>query len=258
MILERIVQHKIEEIKRKKAALSFRDLREWSSGMKPRCDFKAAVDVRDGAIIAEIKRSSPSRGRIREDFDHLAIARIYEGNGAAAISVITEHRYFEGQASFLLDIREKIGIPLLRKDFVVDPYQIYETILFGGDALLLIARILEFQQLRDFIDLSSEVGLATLVEIHDEDDLEKALSAGARIIGINNRDLATFEVDLGTSLRLAPLVPEGVTVVSESGIRSRNDIERLMEAGIRAFLVGEALMMEGNIARKVRELAGRE
>jgi len=226
--------------------------------MKPCCNFRTAIESGDGAIIAEVKRSSPSRGRIREDFDHVAIARIYEENGAAAISVITEHRYFEGQASFLLDIREKTGIPLLRKDFVVDPYQIYETIIFGGDALLLIARILEFQRLQDFVDLSTELGLATLVEVHDEDDLEKALSAGARIIGINNRDLMTFEVDLGTSLRLAPLVPEGITVVSESGIRSRRDIERLMEAGIRAFLVGEALMAEGDIARKIRELTGGE
>jgi indole-3-glycerol phosphate synthase len=258
MILEQIIQHKIEEIRRKKTVLSLRDLRQWSSGMRPRCDFKSAIDSGNGAIIAEVKRSSPSRGRIREDFDHVAIARTYEENGAAAISVITEHRYFEGQASFLLDIREKTGIPLLRKDFVIDPYQIYETIIFGGDALLLIARILELPELRDFIDLSTELGLATLAEVHDENDLGKALAAGAPIIGINNRDLATFEVDLGTSLRLAPLVPQGITVVSESGIRSRKDIERLMEAGIGAFLVGEALMMEGDMARKIRELTGRD
>lgn len=258
MILERIVQHKMEEVSRNKAVLSLRELGRRISGMKPACDFTRAVASAEVAIIAEVKRSSPSRGRIREDFDHVAIARTYEKNGVAAVSVITDRRFFEGDASFLSDIRKETAIPLLRKDFVIDPYQIYETVFLGGDAVLLIVRILEFQQLRDFIDLSSEMGLATLVEIHDEDDLEKALSAEARIIGINNRDLSTFETNLETSLRLAPLVPDGITVVSESGIRSRKDVERLMQANIRVFLVGETLMLEGDISRKIRELTGKE
>ncbi|MCX5834298.1 MAG: indole-3-glycerol phosphate synthase TrpC [Deltaproteobacteria bacterium] len=258
MILERIVQHKMEEVSRNKTVLSLRELGRRISGTKPDCDFKAAIDAGDVAIIAEIKRSSPSRGRIREDFDHVAIARTYERNGVAAVSVITDRRFFEGDASFLSDIRKETAIPLLRKDFVIDPYQIYETVFLGGDAVLLIARILEFQQLRDFIELSSEMGLATLVEIHDEADLEKAVSAGARIIGINNRDLSTFETNLETSIQLAPLVPGGITIVSESGIRSRKDIERLMQADIRVFLVGETLMSEGDISWKIRELTGKE
>jgi indole-3-glycerol phosphate synthase len=257
-MLEKIIRHKIEEVSRKKAVLSLPELRRRVSGMKPGGDFKAAIDTGDVAIIAEIKKSSPSRGRIREDFDPVAIARTYEESGVAAVSVITDHRYFEGRASSLSEIRERTQIPLLRKDFVIDPYQIYETILLGADAALLIARILAFQPLRDLIELSSEMGLATLVEIHDEHDLGKAVSAGARIIGINNRDLSTFETNLETSLRLAPLVPGGITVVSESGIRSRRDIERLMRAGIRVFLVGEALMMERDIAGKIRELMGRD
>ncbi len=258
MILGRIIRHKIEEVSRKKAALSLLELRRRISDMKPVCDFRAAIDSGDVAIIAEVKKSSPSRGRIREDFDHLAIARTYEENGVAAVSVITDHRYFEGRVSFLSEIRDRAGIPLLRKDFVIDPYQIYETILFGGDAVLLIARILEFQQLRDLIELSSEMGLATLVEIHDEADLGKAVSAGARIIGINNRDLSTFKTNLETSIQLAPLVPGGIIIVSESGIRSRQDVERLMQADIRVFLVGEALLMERDIARKIRELMGKD
>ena len=258
MILESIIQHKIEEVSRKKADLSLPELERKIRGIRPAGDFAGAIRSAAVAIIAEVKKGSPSAGRIREDFDHVAIARTYEENGAAALSVITDRRFFEGDASFLSDIRRETTMPLLRKDFVVDPYQIYETVLLGGDAILLVARILELQQLRDFTDLSSEMGLAALVEVHDEDDLERALSAGARIVGINNRDLSTFKVDLGTSLRLAPLVPEGITIVSESGIRSRKDIERLLKTGIRVFLVGEALVMERDIARKVRELTGGE
>lgn len=231
------------------------------SELKPRCrespsplDFAGAIRRRRTALIAEVKRSSPSRGRIREDFHPVAIARIYAEGGAAAVSVLTESRFFEGRDSFLLDIRQNVDLPLLRKDFIIDPYQIYETRLLGGDALLLISRILDAGQLKEFIHLSSELGLSSLVEIHDETDLEKALAAGARIIGINNRDLSTFSTNLEVSLRLAPLVPEGMTVISESGIRSRNDIERLESAGIHAFLVGETLMREKDIGRKMKEL----
>jgi len=155
-------------------------------------------------------------------------------------------------------VRKAVNLPLLRKDFIVDPYQIAETRVLGGDALLLIARVLEAHELPDFIGLASELGLAALVEVHDEADLEKALSAGARIVGINNRDLQTFRTDLEVSIRLARRIPKGITVVSESGIEGRRDIERLMEAGIHAFLVGESLMRETDIGRKLRELLGNE
>jgi indole-3-glycerol phosphate synthase len=151
-----------------------------------------------------------------------------------------------------------VSIPLLRKDFIIDPYQIYETRFLGGDALLFIARALDGGTLGEFLRLSSELGLSSLVEIHDEDDLEKAVSAGARMIGINNRDLSTFSTDLETSLRLAPLLPKEVVVISESGIRSRRDIERLRAAGVHGFLVGETLMTAGDIMAKIKELLGEE
>jgi len=186
----------------------------------------------------------------------VGIARLYAENGAAAVSVVTESRFFEGRPSFLPAIRKSVQVPLLRKDFIIDPYQIYEGRLLGADAILLIARILDPPRLREFVRLSSELGLSSLVEIHDEADLEKAFFAGAKVIGINNRDLSTFATDLGVSLRLAPLVPSGALVISESGIRSRGDIDQLMAAGIRGVLVGETLMRERDVAGKMKELLG--
>ncbi len=221
-------------------------------------DFGGAIRDRDCAVIAEVKRSSPSKGRIREDFDPVGIAGIYEDNGASAISILTERKFFEGNAAYVPQIRRAVGLPLLRKDFIIDPYQIYETRVLGADALLLIARILEAGELRDFIGLASELGLAALVEVHDKADVEKAVSSGARIVGINNRDLATFRTDLDVSIRLAHRIPKGITMVSESGINSRGDIERLMNAGIHAVLVGESLMREKDIGKKLRELLGKE
>ena len=178
--------------------------------------------------------------------------------GAAAISVLTDQRFFEGHDSFLRQVRKSVSIPLLRKDFIIDPYQIYETRLLGGDAILFIARALDRGPLREFLRLSSELGLSSLVEIHDEDDLNKAVSAGARMIGINNRDLSTFTIDLETTVRLAPLLPKKFTVISESGIRCRCDINRLRAAGVHGFLVGETLMTAENIAGKIKELLGME
>ena len=254
MFLQKILETKREEIQERKVLLPLSELKRRLAESPPPLDFDGAIRSRDRALVAEVKRSSPSRGRIREDFDPVAIARIYAEGGAAAVSVLTESRFFEGRDSFLRDIRQNIGLPLLRKDFIIDPYQIYETRFLGGDALLLITRALDDGRLKEFIRLSSELGLASLVEIHDEADLEKALSSGAGIIGINNRDLSTFATDLEVSLRLAPLVPQGMTVISESGIRSRSDIQRLESAGIHAFLVGETLMREKDIGRKMKEL----
>jgi indole-3-glycerol phosphate synthase len=224
----------------------------------PTRDFEGAIRNRDCAVIAEVKRSSPSKGRIREDFDPVGIAGIYEDNGASAISILTERKFFEGNAAYVPQISSVVGLPLLRKDFIIDPYQINETRVLGADALLLIARLLEAGELRDFIGLASELGLAALVEVHDAADMEKAVSSGARIVGINNRDLATFRTDLDVSIRLARRIPKAITVVSESGIASRGDIEKLMEAGIHAFLVGESLMRQQDIGKKLRELLGKE
>jgi indole-3-glycerol phosphate synthase len=254
MFLRKIVEGKREEISGQKILLPLSDLKRRLAGLSSPIDFGAALRSRPCAIIAEVKRSSPSKGRIREEFEPVAIARIYAESGAAAISVVTERRFFEGRASFLSEIRRAVQIPLLRKDFIIDAYQLYEARLLGADAVLLIARILDDPCLREFIALSRELGISPLVEVHDEADLEKAVCAGAGLIGINNRDLSTFSTDLGVSLRLAPLVPPGALVVSESGIRSRKDIEKLGTAGIRAFLVGETLMREPDVSRKLKEL----
>jgi indole-3-glycerol phosphate synthase len=258
MILQKIVANKREELARQKEILPLGELRQMLADRPPTRDFEEAIRNRDCAVIAEVKRSSPSKGRIREDFDPVGIAGIYAENGAAAISILTERKFFEGRAAYIPQIGRSVKLPLLRKDFIVDPYQINETRVLGADALLLIARILEAGEMRDFIGLASELGLAALVEVHDEADVEKAVSSGARIVGINNRDLETFRTDLAVSVRLARRVPKGVTVVSESGIHSRGDIEMLMKAGIHAFLVGESLMREQDVGKKLRELLGRE
>jgi indole-3-glycerol phosphate synthase len=258
MILQKIVENKREEVARQKEILPLGELRQLLADRPPTRDFEGAIRNPDCAVIAEVKRSSPSKGRIREDFNPVGIAGIYEDNGASAISILTERKFFEGSAAFIPQIRRSVKLPLLRKDFIIDAYQISETRALGADALLLIARLLEAGELRDFIGLASESGLAALVEAHDEKDVEKAVSAGARIVGINNRDLATFRTDLGVSIELARRIPKNITVVSESGIGSRGDVERIMGAGIHAVLVGECLMREKDIGKKLRELLGKE
>jgi indole-3-glycerol phosphate synthase len=258
MILQKIVENKKEEVARQKEILPLAELRQMLADRPPTRNFAGAIRDRDCAVIAEVKRSSPSKGRIREDFDPVGIAGIYEANGASAISILTERKFFDGNAAYVPQIRRAVGLPLLRKDFIIDPYQVSETRVLGADALLLIARILEAGELRDFIGLASEMGLAALVEVHDEADVEKAVSSGAKMVGINNRDLATFRTDLDVSIRLARRIPKGITVVSESGINSRGDVERLASAGIRVVLVGESLMREEDIGKKLRELLGKE
>jgi indole-3-glycerol phosphate synthase len=258
MFLQKILEHKKQEMADRKALLPLSKLKRLLEETPAPLDFEGVIRSNREALIAEVKRSSPSRGRIREDFEPVAIARLYAESGAAAISILTDQRFFEGHDSFLHQARNSVSIPLLRKDFIIDPYQIYETRFLGGDAILFIARALGSGLLGEFLCLSSELGLSSLVEIHDEVDLEKAVCAGARMIGINNRDLSTFSTDLGTSIRLAPLLPKEVTVISESGIRSRRDIERLRAAGVHGFLVGEALMTAGDITGKIKELLGKE
>ena len=257
MILQEIVENKREELARQKEILPLGELRQMLADRPPTRDFEGAIRNRDCAVIAEVKRSSPSKGMIRKDFDPVGIAGIYEDNGASAISILTERKFFEGKAAYIPQIGRTVKLPLLRKDFIIDPYQISETRVLGADALLLIARILGAGELRDFIGIASELGLAALVEVHDEADVEKAISSGARIVGINNRDLATFRTDLAVSIGLVRRIPKAITVVSESGINSRGDIEKLMEAGIRAVLVGESLMREKDIGKKLSELLGR-
>jgi len=254
--LARIVAAKKEEIAATKRLAPLRELQAIIRELPPSRDFRKALAGKGFAIIAEIKKASPSRGIIREDFDPLKIAAIYEDNGAAAISVLTERKFFQGDGRYLSAISKITGIPLLRKDFIIDPYQIYETRLLGGDALLLIARLLSREVLAEYIALTVELGMTPLVEVHNEGELEKTLAAGARVIGINNRNLDTFVTDLGTSRKLAPLIPAGIVKVSESGIGSRQDVETLQRAGIHAFLIGETLMRAADMGGKLWELSG--
>ncbi len=260
MIVDTIVESVKEHLKARKKERSLQDIKDALGRQKqdrPR-DFRKALEGSDCAIIAEIKRSSPSAGRILESFDPASRAGTYEKAGAAALSVLTEERYFEGSLSYLAMARAVTAIPVLRKDFIVDPYQVYEARLAGADAVLLIAGILESSRLADFLALTRSLGMAALVEVHDEEELEKALSVDADIIGINNRDLKTFTVDLGTSEKLSALIPPGKCVVSESGIRTGDDVRRLQAAGISAFLVGESLSRSADPARTLAILSGRE
>lgn len=226
-----------------------------SDNLPPIRDFKGAISKPNRInLIAEIKFASPSTGVIREKTDPLSIARIYEEAGAAAISLLTDKRFFEGDLDQLPHLKRAISLPILRKDFVMDEVQVKESFLYGADAILLIARILSQQQLKKLVDMCKELGLSALTEIHDRHDLEKALDCGAEIIGINNRDLDTFDVDLRTTLELAPLVPERCIAVSESGISSGEDIRLFRKYAVSAVLVGTSLMRSDDIKLKAQEL----
>jgi indole-3-glycerol phosphate synthase len=257
MILERIVKAKRKEVAALKERIPLTQLKDARGNLLPVRDFRGAISSARCSIIAEVKRSSPSQGRIREEFDPVQIATIYQNNGAHAVSVLTDEAFFEGTGEYLTAIKKTIDLPLLRKDFIIDPYQIHETRILGGDAVLLIASLLEQGQLLEYITLSETLGLAPVVEVHTKKELDKALAADAGIIGINNRDLKTFSTDIKKTLELAPFIPTDRIVVTESGINTRRDIEQLMEAGIHCFLIGEALMRAEDIGGKLRELLGR-
>jgi indole-3-glycerol phosphate synthase len=256
MILDMIVKEKKKEVASLKAAQPVSLLKGMIRDLPAPCDFGGALGGRPCSIIGEVKRSSPSKGRIREDFNPLEMAALYEKNGAAAISVLTDMVFFEGHSTHLSGIREIVNLPLLRKDFIIDPYQIYESRILGADAVLLIAALHDEEQLRERICLTESLGLSPFVEVHTRSELDQALTAGAKIIGINNRDLRTFSTDLRTTLDLASSVTDDRIVVSESGINTRDDIETLMREGIRAFLIGETLMRARDIGAKLRELLG--
>jgi indole-3-glycerol phosphate synthase len=256
MILEKIIEVKKEEVAYLKRARPLQELKHAIADLPSPGNFFEAISGRECAIIAEVKRSSPSKGVMREDFDPGRIALAYEENHAAAISVLTDNVFFGGDEIHLAAIKVCVGLPLLRKDFIIDLYQIYETRYLHADAILLIASILEKKQLREYAGLAQSLGLSVLCEVHSESELDKALSSDAGIIGINNRDLTTFSVDLNTSISLAASIPVDRIIVSESGISSRSDIERLTNAGIHAFLIGETLMRSDDMGRKLRELLG--
>jgi indole-3-glycerol phosphate synthase len=254
-ILARIVARKRDEFAL--TTISRAELEKQAEGLRAgRRGFRAALDRKTPAIIAEIKKASPSKGVLREDFEPAAIAREYEQNGAAAISVLTDGPFFEGSLGDLRAARQAVSLPALRKDFTLNEYHVVEAAANGADAVLLIAAILEEKEIRDLGELAGGWGMAALVEVHNRRELKTALDAGADIVGVNNRNLKTFEVTLETSLRLAEHIPAGVLKISESGIHSRADIQRLADAGFRAFLVGEHLLKSASPGAALGALAG--
>lgn len=260
MILDQIVADKKLELESRKLAFPMLGLEKDIERQAPVLDFAAALKGDRVRLIAEVKRASPSRGIIRNHFDPLAIATDYAKYGAAAISVLTEARYFQGSIGYLTEIREILGennLPLLRKDFLTDPYQIYESRAYGADALLLIVALLDKKTLAGLMKLTHDLGMQCLVEVHNEAELDTALQAGASIIGINNRDLTTFDVDLGTTERLCKNIPDGKVIVSESGIKTREDLDRLSACGVDAVLIGESLVAAKDIRIKIEELFGK-
>jgi indole-3-glycerol phosphate synthase len=218
--------------------------------------FEKAIAAPGLSFICEVKKASPSKGVIAADFPYLKIALEYEAAGAAAISVLTEPDYFLGSDQYLLEIAAAVSIPVLRKDFIIDPFQIYEAKLLGARAVLLICALLDAQTLGEYIKIAAELGLSSLVEIHDESEAEQAARAGARIIGINNRDLKTFKVDFSVTARLRPLIPAGILTVAESGITSPDDVRALSGLGLDGALVGESLMRAADKKQFLAELKG--
>jgi len=256
MILDQIVADNLEELESRKRRFPLKELQRVALEQPTPLDFASALRGARVQLIAEVKKASPSWGVIRSDFNPAEIAQTYASNGASAISVLTEAKYFQGSLDHLRDIRNALRnrLPLLRKDFIHDPYQIYESRAYGADSLLLIVAILSPEKLQELFWLSHELGMSCLVEVHNEAELEIALNSGAKVIGINNRDLNTFDVDPTTTKRLRPLIPQDKIVVSESGIKDRGDMKKLKKWGADAVLIGESLMSAPNIAAKMKEL----
>ena len=253
-MLDEIIAKKREEVEQRKKMLPLAHLKRRIAQQKPPLDFTLALKGKPMRLIAEVKQASPSRGSLCPNFNPTELATTYAQGGANAISVLTEVNYFKGSIDHLAAIREVVKLPLLRKDFIFDPYQVYESRAYGADALLLIVAILSQEQFKELLSIGHSLGLKCLVEVHNETDVERALLSGAEIIGINNRDLNTFTVDINTTGQLRPLIPRQKIVVAESGIKNRKDIEKLMDWRVNAVLVGEALVTADNILTKMKEL----
>jgi indole-3-glycerol phosphate synthase len=257
-ILDRIMISKRRELDEARARVPAADLERRLADAPPVRDFRAALEAPAGVrIIAEVKKASPSAGLLRADFDPVAIARTYEAHGAACVSVLTDGPFFQGSLDHLSAVRAAVGLPLLRKDFLLDPYQLLEARCAGADAVLLIAEVLDDAALTTLLREAAGLGLQPLVELYDADNLPRVLGAGARLIGVNNRDLRTFVTRLEHTLELAGRLPPGCCLVSESGIRTRQDVLRLQAAGVRAVLVGEAFMRAPDIGARLDELNGK-
>jgi indole-3-glycerol phosphate synthase len=253
LILDEIAKEKRIEVEAKKKAVPIPVSRRSDIAR----DFTSAIRRSNQSIpnvIAEVKRASPSKGVIREDFQPVDIAKGYESAGASAISVLTDVKFFQGSLAYLTDCRSAVSIPVLRKDFIIDSYQIEEAQAAGADAILLIAALLDTDTLHIFRKHADSLGMASLVEVHDETELDSALESGANVIGINNRNLQTFQVDLETTFRLLPRIPKDKVIVSESGIATREDLLRLADVGVDAVLVGETFMKAPSPGEKLREL----
>lgn len=256
-VLEKIVATKRQEIETTRRAVPAELLREQLPTAPPVRDFAAALKTGTGMhVIAEVKKASPSAGLIRADFDPVAIARAYAANGAACISVLTDEQYFQGSLDYLVAVRNAVSLPILRKDFLLDRYQVLEARAAGADCILLIAECLDDCTLRDLYFYASELGMESLIEIYDPENLDRVLKLGPALLGINNRNLRTFVTDLNHSISLRSRVPADCVLISESGIHTRADVERLEQAGIHAMLVGETLMRAADIGQKLRELLG--
>lgn len=257
MFLKKIIEYKKEKIELEKKIMPLNEIDKMIKGIGKTRDFKKAISQKKPLnIIAEIKKASPSKGLIKEDFSPMNIAEIYEKNQVSAISVLTEDKFFQGNNSYLYAVRKVTSVPLLRKDFIIDSYQIYQSKALGADAILLIAGILTLKELIDFQKISDEIGLHTLIEVHNKEELDMVLKTKAQIIGINNRNLKSFVTDLKTTGDLIKSIPGDKVVVSESGISTREDIIYLNNLGIRTVLIGEGLMKANSIDKKLRELRG--
>lgn len=257
MILDEILKHKRREVAEARQRAPLAELRSRAGGAPPPRDFRSALSARaDVALIAEIKRASPSAGLLRSDFDPAAIALAYHAAGAAALSVLTDRRFFGGELGFIALAKAAAPLPALCKDFIIDASQVYEARAAGADAVLLIVRILSDAELADLLGLTHELGMAALVEAHNADELDRAVRSGAPLVGINNRDLDTLTIDLATTEALAACVPPDRVLVSESGVACRSDVERLAASGVDAVLVGETLMKSRDVAAAAKGLVG--
>ncbi len=256
-ILDTIIAYKHTEVQERQARLPLAEMSAHAEDAAPPRDFLAALQtpkIGSVALIAEVKKASPSAGIIRADFDPVAIAKAYEQNGASCLSVLTDEKFFQGHDDYLQAVREAVSLPVIRKDFAVSDWQIYESRALGADAVLLIVASLSPAQIAEYQALAHELGMAALVEVHTEAEMEVALGASTTLIGINSRDLNTFVTDLGAVERLAATVPNGVTLVAESGLKTPADVKRVADAGVKAILVGETLMRSPDIGAATRAL----
>lgn len=257
MILDRIAESTRKRVEKAKYLRPFDVVKREAFADARQCaDFGKALSTGDISCICEVKKASPSKGVIAADFPYTQIAQDYERSGASAISVLTEPDYFQGSDAYLSEIKSEVSIPVLRKDFTVDEYQIYEAKLIGADAVLLICSLLSTEQLKTYLKVCGDLGLHALVEAHDEAEIDSALDAGAEIVGVNNRDLKTFEVDLGLCIKLRKAVPRQIVFVAESGIKTAHDIKRMREAQVDAVLIGETLMRSPDKKATLDELRG--